>query len=244
MLGYPDLGLSLGRELVSFTRTLAHPHSLAFALAGLAWGHLSSREWPAAQRVGEELITMSSEQGFPFWATFGRCIVGRAQVHQGGGSASAALVPHGLAELKAMGMANFYTVCLPWAAEVAGAVGQAEEGLRDLANTLRLLEQTDQRYAEAELYYIKGRLFEQLASPDTHEAEASYHTAIEVARLQQTKLLELRAAANLSRLWQHQGKHAEARDLLSPIYGWFTEASDTPDIDDASAILHALAQPI
>ncbi len=103
------------------------------------------------------------------------------------------------------------------------------------------LGRSDQRYAESELYWIKGTLLEQLASPDADEAEASYLKAIEVARHQQTKLLELRAATSLCRIWQRQGKRAEARELLAPIYLWFTEGFDTPDLKDAKALLDALA---
>jgi predicted ATPase len=240
LLGHPDLGLRQGQALLNFARSLVHPRSLVFALCGLAFCHLSRQEWPEAQRVAEELIARSSEDGFPFWDSTGRCIVGRALVHQGASAAGTALLQRGLAELKAVGMGNFYTVCLPWAAEAAGFTGRAQEGLGELATTLRVLDGTDQRYAESEPYWIQGTLLEQLGSAGADDAEASYLKAIEVARRQQTKLLELRAATSLGRLWQREGKRAEARDLLAPIYTWFTEGFGTPDLEEAKALLDAL----
>ncbi len=190
-LGYPDLGLSRSQENLSLGRTLAHPHTLAFALGGAAWVHIWRQEWSAAQRFAEEAIALASEHGFAFWEAFGRCCRGRALVHQGERAVGADLLRRGLAELKAVGMGNFYTPWFAWSAEAFGVAGQASDGLRELAGAFSLLDHTDQRYAEAELYWIKGTLLEHLASPDAHEAEAWYLKAIEVARRQQTKLLEL-----------------------------------------------------
>jgi predicted ATPase len=139
-----------------------------------------------------------------------------------------------------MGMRNFWTVCLPWIAEAAATMGHAQEGLEAFAHNISVLGQTDQRYAEAELYWIKGMLLEQLPSADVQAAEVCYLKAIEVARHQQTKLLELRAATRLGRLWQSQGKRKEALDLLKPVYNWFTEGFDTKDLKEAKALLEEL----
>ncbi len=135
-----------------------------------------------------------------------------------------------------MGMGNYYSVCVPWPAEAAGTMGQAREGLNELADALSLLNQNDQRFAESELYWIKGTLLEQLASPE-HEVEVWYLKAVEVARRQQTKLLELRAATSLSRLWQYRGKLVEARELLSPVYRWVTEGFGTKDLKEAKNLV-------
>ena len=141
----------------------------------------------------EELIDRSSEQAFPFWESFGRCIAGRALVHQSAGAAGAELVQRGVAALKTMGMGNFYAVSLPWAAEVIGAVRHAQEGLAGTGGALSLLDVIGQRCAEAELLLIQGTLLEQLGS-HADDAQAWYLKAIEVACRQQTKLLELRSA--------------------------------------------------
>jgi len=137
--------------------------------------------------------------------------------------------------------------------EVYGKAGQVEEGLTVLAEALTLIDKTEERYFEAELYRLKGELTLQQsrqvkASPKSGvtnsqaeaEAEAYFLQAIEIARHQQAKLLELQAAMSLSRLWQQQGKKDEARQMLAEIYGWFTEGFDTADLKEAEALLEEL----
>ncbi len=118
-----------------------------------------------------------------------------------------------------------------------GRIGQVDEGLRLLAEALVLADTTGERWYEAELHRIKGKLLLQHAVPDTLQAEACFQQALAVARRQQARSWELRAAMSLSRLWQQQGKRAEARELLAPIYRWFTEGFDTPDLQEAKTLL-------
>jgi predicted ATPase len=124
-------------------------------------------------------------------------------------------------------------------AEVYGQVGQPEAGLDLLAETLPLMDQEGERCWAAELYRLKGELLQAVA--DARQAEARFHRALDVARRQQARTWELRAAMSLSRLWQQQGKGEEARDLLSPLYGWFTERFETVDLQEAKALLEALS---
>ena len=134
-------------------------------------------------------------------------------------------------------------------AEVSGLLGQPEGGLAALNEALTLMEQTDERYYEAELHRQRGELLLLRAekshpaqsSREQHDAETCFQHALDVARRQEAKALELRAAMSLSRLWQQQAKSAEARELLAPIYGWFIEGFDTADLQDARALLDALA---
>jgi predicted ATPase len=125
-------------------------------------------------------------------------------------------------------------------AEAYGQSGQAEEGLRLLAEALAVMDDTG-GHDEAELYRMKGELLLHLAVPDALQAEACSQQALAVARRQQAKSWELRTAMSLSRLWQQQGKREAARALLAPIYDWFTEGFDTPDLQEAKALLEALA---
>ncbi len=132
-------------------------------------------------------------------------------------------------------------------------MGQTEEGLRVLAEPLTLLEKTEGRFYEAELHRLKGEL---LLAQETQmskvkgqmskveEVKACFQQAIKIARRQQAKSLELRAATSLARLWQQQGKPAEARDLLAPVYNWFTEGFDTADLKDAKALLDELSEGV
>ena len=109
------------------------------------------------------------------------------------------------------------------------------------AETLTLVDITGQRWYEAELYRLQGALLLQRSSDNHTEAETCFHHALEIARTQQAKSFELRAATSLARLWQQQGKRQEAHDLLAPVYGWFTEGFDTADLKDAKALLDELA---
>jgi predicted ATPase len=125
-------------------------------------------------------------------------------------------------------------------AEAYGEVGQTEEGLTVLAEALAVADKTGERYWEAELYRLKGELLLVLSAEKHTEAESCFRQALDIARHQEAKSLELRAATSLSRLWQRQGKGAEAQQLLVPIYGWFTEGFDTVDLRKAKALLEAL----
>jgi predicted ATPase len=122
-------------------------------------------------------------------------------------------------------------------AEAYGKAGKAEEGLSAVAEALTAVHARANRVCEAELYRLKGELQLTLAMDNAAEAETCFHQALEVARRQQAKSLELRAAMSLARLWQQQGKRVEARELLAPIYGWFTEGFDTADLQEAKALL-------
>ena len=125
-------------------------------------------------------------------------------------------------------------------AEVEGYVNQVDEGLRLLAETLEALEANAQGDMLVEAYRLQGELLLRQATPEVAQAEASFQQALDIARRQQAKSLELRAAMSLGRLWQQQGKSAEARQLLAETYGWFTEGFDTADLQEARALLEGL----
>ena len=119
-------------------------------------------------------------------------------------------------------------------------LGQPVDGLNCLAEAAQIIETTDERCSEAELHRLRGDLLN--ATGDPSAAEQSYRQAIAVAKRQSAKLFELRASISLARLWRDQGRRGEARDLLAPIYGWFTEGFDAPDLKEAKALLDELAR--
>jgi predicted ATPase len=125
-------------------------------------------------------------------------------------------------------------------AEAHGAMRQPEAGLTALAEALTLAETTGERWYKSELYRLKGELLLQRSSDNQTEAETCFQQAIAITQNQQAKSPELRASTSLARLWQRQGKRIEARELLAPVYGWFTEGFDTADLKDAKALLHEL----
>ena len=125
-------------------------------------------------------------------------------------------------------------------AEAYGRAGQAEEGLRLLAEALGHIDTTGEMYWAAEVYWLKGELLWRQAIPDEAQAESCLRQALDIARHQQTRSWELRTAVSLARLWQHQGKHAAAQQMLAEIHGWFTEGFDTVDLQEAKALLEEL----
>jgi predicted ATPase len=152
-----------------------------------------------------------------------------AQMHQG------------LAAWRATGAAVFRPYGLTLLAEVSAQAGQREAGLTLLAEALAAVDDTGERRWEAELHRLKGELLLARSAEHDTEAETCFRQALDIARQQQAKSWELRAATSLSRLWQQQGKHAAARQLLAEVYGWFTEGFDTADLQEAKALLEELA---
>ena len=127
-------------------------------------------------------------------------------------------------------------------AEAYGQAGQPEAGLTCLAEAVTRVAATEERWWEAEVYRLQGELLLRLPLPDLPQATACWHQALDVARRQQARALELRAALSLSRLWQQQGQRTDAYALLAPLYGWFTEGFDTADLQDAKAVVEELGR--
>ncbi len=196
---------------------------------------------PAVQERAEELIALSTEQGFSFRAAAGTLLRGWVLSEQGQGEEGIAQIHKGLAALRATGAGISLPSYLALLAGAYGKVGQIEEGLTVLAEALALVNKTGERVSEAGLYVLKGRLLLARSGENQAEAEGCFHQAIEIARKQQAKSPELRAVMSLSRLWQQQGKRAEARRMLAEVYGWFTEGFDTKDLQEAKALLEELA---
>jgi predicted ATPase len=200
------------------------------------------RDVPAVHEQAEAAVALATEQGFPQWAAQGTIFRGWALAMRGQGEEGMAQVRHGIAAWQATGAAlaipYFYTML----ADVCDHLGYTEDGLQVLAEAHTLVEQHEERQWEAEIYRLQGVLL--LRQPETPQAEAEawLHRALDVARRQEAKSLELRAAMSLSRLWQQQGKRQEAYDLLAPIYHWFTEGFDTADLQDAKALLAELSR--
>ena len=242
ILGYPDQALRRSQEMLTYAQASSHAFSLARALFYAAVLHRYRREGAAAQEHAEAALAIMTEQGFAHHlgpATINR---GWALAAQGQREEGLAQMHQGLAATRATGSRLALSAFLALLAEASGQSGQAEAGLRLLAEALAHVDHTGERYYEAEVYRIKGELLLQQAVPDAPQAEACFQQALAVARRQQARSWELRAAMSLSRLWQQQGKRAEARELLAPIYSWFTEGFDTPDLQEARALLEEYAR--
>jgi predicted ATPase len=240
-LGYPDQGLVRSQEAVTLAQQSANPFSLANALSWGAVFHQFCREGHAAQECAEASISVATDQGFPYWRAYSSISRGWALVHQGQGKEGIEQMHQSMQAFRATGAELARPYILALLAEAYETMGQPAEGLRTLTEALTLVDKTGERWYESEIYRLKGELLLQQNSDNHIEAEACFHHALDLARSQQAKSLELRAATSLARLWQQQGKRQEAHDLLAPVYHWFTEGLDTADLQDAKALLEALA---
>jgi len=239
-LGYPDQGLAQSHEAVTLAQQSAHPFSLCFALSRAVVFYQWRLEMQAAQERAEATIVIATEQGFPQFRAFSALLRGWALAHQGQAQDGIAQIEQGLTAYHATGAEVARPYGLALLAEVHGTVGEPEIGLTVLAEALTVVEKTGARWYEPELYRLKGALLLQQSSSNQTEAESCFQQAISIARSQQAKSLELRATTSLARLWQQQGKHQEAYDLLASVYHWFTEGFDTADLKDAKAMLDVL----
>jgi predicted ATPase len=185
-------------------------------------------------------LALATAQGFAQWVAVGTTLRGWALAMQGQGEEGLAQVREGIAALQATGAAINVPYYCTMLADVAAHLGHPEDGLQALAEAHTLVEQHEERWWEAEIHRLRGILLLRQTMPQQAEAEAWLQRALDVARRQEAKSLELRAAMSLSRLWQQQGKCTEARELLAPIYGWFTEGFDTTDLQEAKTLLAEL----
>jgi class 3 adenylate cyclase/predicted ATPase len=235
LLGYPDQALQRSKDALALAQKLSQPSSVSFALYFSAWVHQHRGERQAVQERIEATITLATEQGFTRWIVQGAILQGWLLAEQGKGR-------EGILQLRQQRAVSMRerphdAVLL---ADAYRKEGQVKEGLTVVIEELDRTHISDERYYEAELYRLKGELLRAQSVADEREAETCFQNALQVARSQSAKSLELRAAMSLSRLWQRQGKTAEAQQLLGDIYGWFTEGFDTADLKQAKALLEEL----
>jgi predicted ATPase len=237
-LGYPDRALMSIQEALTLARQLAHPYMVAHALDFAAWLYLYRREEQLVQEQAVADMSVATEHNFAFFLAHGTILRGWALVEQGQKTEGIAQIRQGLAAYRATGAECERSFWLALLAEAYGKAGQPGEGLVVVAEALADVHK-GWRFSEAELFRLKGELL--LGAENQAEAETCFHQAFKIARNQQAKSLELRISVSLSRLWRDQGKRDEARELLAPVYGWFTEGFDTRDLKEAKALLDELA---
>jgi predicted ATPase len=236
-LGFPDQALARSSAAIAEARRLVHPPSLAASLT------MGSRllslvgDNAALEERADELIAIATEQGFPYWRAMGTIFRGWVKVKNGDVTEGMSLLRCGSSAFRATGSEMFVPHHIGLLAVACEIAGQVEEALTLLNDALQIAERTGECWFAAELNRHKGQLLQQ-GHPEA--AEELYRKALSIAEEQEAKLWELRAAVSLARLRRDQGRHAEARDLLAPVYGWFTEGFDTPDLKEAKALLDEL----
>jgi predicted ATPase len=257
LLGYPDRAVASSQAALALAQQLAHPFSLIHALYWAAVLHHFRREAPQTRTDAETAITIATDQGFLQQLAQAMPMRGWALAESGQGEEGITQIHQGLAAYQATGATANRPYYLALLAKVSAQMGQCTEGLKALAEALATVAKSRVRWWEAELHRLKGELLLWQASTRRRakgtrrrakgtrqkraEAETCFQQALAVARRQEAKSLELRAAMSLARLWQREGKRQEAHDLLAPIYGWFTEGFDTADLREAKALLAELS---
>ena len=234
--GYPDQASEVAQEVLRYARRqYAHPyHTLGLALHMIALIAIAARRVSEAEKVGNELVALGSEHGFPTVSGTGLIVQGWALAQRGQNGAAAENIRKGIALAR---LHSYEPIFLGLLAEALALTGEIEEGLAVLAEALTMAQASGARGNDAELHRLRGDLLRCLPSPDWTEVEASYRTALAVAREQGTRGFELRAAVSLAGLLHDQERRHEARDLLAPVYGWFTEGFGMPDLKQAKALL-------
>jgi predicted ATPase/class 3 adenylate cyclase len=240
-LGYPDQALQKSRDSLTMARELSHPSTMSSALSFAAWFHQCRGDHQAVQVNVEENMALATEQGFSPRRAQADFLRGWLLVEQGDSET-------GITQMSTIVLSQPGGISGRWMAhsgallaDVLRKFGKISDGFKVATETISKTQQSGGRYYEAELHRVKGELLLAQTAADEQQAENCFQRAIEVARGQSAKSLELRAAMSLSHLWQRQGKQTPARQLLGEIYGWFTEGFDTADLKAAKAMLNELA---
>jgi class 3 adenylate cyclase/predicted ATPase len=239
-LGHADRSLGYAREGVALARTFREPFSLALALFMETLVHELRRDWRAERERAADVIALGDLHGFPLWRGLGRVYHGLARVHAGEGADALTEVAEG----RALAAGTEHRPGLPSALAVLAdgqrAAGQHAAALGAVESGLAVATERGQHFFNAPLQQLKGELLLAIDPANHAEAEALFCRALDIARAQEAKSFELRAATSLARLWQRQGQRAKARALLAPVYAWFTEGFDTRDLVEAKTLLEEL----
>jgi predicted ATPase len=236
-MGFPAQALCRSQEALAQAHVSKDPHSLAHAQHWAASLHYYRREPAKVQAEAEALLALATAQALPLFERLGACWRGWALTMQGQGAIGLRQLHEGLAAVLAAGETLAPPLSLVLLAEATGHTGQIEEGLRLLHDAVTACEASGRGDWLAEAYRLQGELLLRQVVPEVGQAESSFLQALNIARRQQAKSWELRAAMSLGRLWQQQGKREAARQLLVEAYGWFTEGFDTVDLQEACALL-------
>lgn len=240
LLGYPDQAAHRANEAMDLAKEMAHPDSSADAFLIGAWIHQFRRDASRCGEWADAAVRLTQEHELPYWLALATPIRGYSVAARGQAEEGIAQMRQGLTALIAFDIEEEAPYFRALLAEVLGQVGQVEEAIALLNEALAFVDKTGERFWEAEVHRLKGELLLKRSASDKDTADAAFNEALKIARRQEAKLLELRAATSLARLWGENGRREEAREVLAPVYGWFTEGFETADLRDAKALLDGL----
>jgi predicted ATPase len=240
-LGYPAASRSDAEHALKNARETGQATTLMFALHFAGFNHICCGDYAAAITQVDELIALADERGALYWKAFGTVLRGSLFALTGKALDAVQAITLGITSLRASESTLYEPFYLSYLAIAYADLGQLDDARRCTADTIDKVERSKEKWCEAEVNRIAGKVTLKSPAPDTEKAEKYFDRALAVARHQQTKSWELRAAMSLTRFWRDQGKVQQARELLAPVYGWFTEGFDTRDLKEAKALLEELA---
>ena len=241
VLGYPEAALAGVGQALKDAREIGHALTLMFALVWALNAHFYRGNYATAEALADELVALADEKGSALWKAFGIVFQGRLMALTGKPADAVELINAGLAAWRSTGATVFTPMWLSYLASAHAGLQHFDDAWRCSGQAITAIETHKERWCEAEVNRIAGEIALQSPERDTSKAEAYFERALAVAYQQKAKSWELRAAMSLARLWRDQGKVQRARELLAPVYGWFTEGFDTRDLKDAKALLEDLS---
>jgi predicted ATPase len=239
-LGHPEAALTDTYDALKDAREVGQAGTLFFAFNNAIATHFLCGTYATAKALADELFTLADEKGASFWKPVGVLYQGLLFGAAGRATEAVQLLSSGLAEYRSRGQTHFTPVELSSLAKAHADLGQFDDAWRCIDEAKVVIEKTKETWFEADVHRIAGEVALKL-QPNVAKAEDCFERALAVARQQQAKSWELRAAMSLARLWRDQGKVQQGRELLAPVYGWFTEGFDTRDLKEAKALLEELA---
>jgi predicted ATPase len=240
LLGYPEAALTDAEHAVRNAREIGHAATLMYALSHGCFARHQSGNYASATAVFDELVALAEEKGTLFWKAFGMMNQGCACALSGQPSEAVRMTTFGLSARQSTGATMWMPLFLSYLARAHTELGKFEDAWSFIGEAIKAVETSKERWCEAEVYRMAGEITLMTPEPDIAKAEPYFERALAIARSQQAKSWELRAAISMAQLWRHQSKPDEARDLLAPVYNWFTEGLDTRDLKEAKALLGTL----
>jgi predicted ATPase len=241
VLGYPEAALADAHNAIKIARDIGQAGTLMYALVLTAYTLIHCGDYARASMQTNELAELADEKRSPFWLAFGRMNRGCLLSLTGNPSDGVQMLTNAIDAHRSTGARHF----LPWylciLSSAYSEIGRFDEARRCIGEAMTAVETTKERWCEAEVNRVAGEIALMSPEQDAAKAERSFERAVAVARAQQARSFELRAAMSLARLWRGQGKPQQAHELLTPVYGWFTEGFDTGDLKEAKVLLQELA---
>jgi predicted ATPase len=241
LLGYPDAALADARRAVSHAHEIDQAATLMYALNHASYVYVHCGDYHSTDAVLAELVGLSDEKGAAFWKANALMTQGALRLLTGKASDAVRLLTAGLKASRSTGATIFVPWYLTYLATAYASLAQYDEARLMISEAIETVDRTNERWCEVEVLRVAGEVALLGPEQDSADAQRRFERALAIARQQQGKSWELRAVMSLARLWRSQGKVQQARELLAPVYGWFTEGFDTRDLKEAKALLEELA---